>query len=284
MKKISFIKNVKVVDDGNNKIVLKKRKRNINDIYSILDNRKFENYLIPIEIDNDYEKYPFINENKIEDSDKSQDIIYLMSLLHNKTTSYENINIDEIKKIYEDSIDELEKIDKHYLELQDEIEMKILVNPAELLLMKNISKVFFMLNLSRKNIEEYYKVAKEKINIRKALVHGNLSLNHILESDEKYLISWNKAKKDIPVYDLVKFYKNEFNTIEFNSLYEEYNRKYQLTTEEEYLFLSLINRIELIEMKEDIFNNTLRVRKLVDYIDKTIKFTLEKNKENEETN
>lgn len=284
MKKISYKNNVKIVENENERMVIKKRLRNIEDIYLTLDNRKFENYVSPLQIDNKFEIYPYIENNKIENSDKSQDIIYLMALLHNKTTSYESLNIDEVKKIYEDSLKELEDIDKYYLDLQDKIETKIFMNPAELLLMKNISKIYFMLNISRKNIEEYYKLAKEKVNIRKALIHGNLTLDHIIESDEKFLISWNKAKKDIPIYDLVEFYKNDFNSIEINSLFDLYNRKYQINDEEKHLFFSLINRVNLIKMGPDIFNNTVNIRKMVDYIDKTIKFTLEKNKENEESN
>lgn len=284
MKKISYKNNVKIVENENERMVIKKRLRNIEDIYLTLDNRKFKNYVSPLQIDNEFEIYPYIENNKIENSDKSQDIIYLMALLHNKTTSYESLNIDEVKKIYEDSLKELEDIDKYYLDLQDKIETKIFMNPAELLLMKNISKIYFMLNISRKNIEEYYKLAKEKVNIRKALIHGNLTLDHIIESDEKFLISWNKAKKDIPIYDLVEFYKNDFNSIEINSLFDLYNRKYQINDEEKHLFFSLINRVNLIKMGPDIFNNTVNIRKMVDYIDKTIKFTLEKNKENEESN
>lgn len=284
MKKISYKNNVKIVENENERMVIKKRLRNIEDIYLTLDNRKFKNYVSPLQIDNEFEIYPYIENNKIENSDKSQDIIYLMALLHNKTTSYESLNIDEVKKIYEDSLKELEDIDKYYLDLQDKIETKIFMNPAELLLMKNISKIYFMLNISRKNIEEYYKLAKEKVNIRKALIHGNLTLDHIIESDEKFLISWNKAKKDIPIYDLVEFYKNDFNSIEINSLFDLYNRKYQINDEEKHLFFSFINRVNLIKMGPDIFNNTVNIRKMVDYIDKTIKFTLEKNKENEESN
>ena len=45
MNKISYIKNVKVIDDGIKKIVLKRESSDVEEIYQLLDNRKFEYYL-----------------------------------------------------------------------------------------------------------------------------------------------------------------------------------------------------------------------------------------------
>lgn len=284
MNRISYIKSVKVLDNGKRKIVLKKEKPTVIDIYNLLENRKFEYYLNPLYRDNDYEVYPYINEIDISKSDKSIDLIYIMTLLHNKTTSYEEISIDEIKRIYEDIVNEINIKNEYYLKIQDEYELHFNMTPNELLLMKNISKIYYMLKLSRNNIELFYKNIENEKHIRKVQTHGNLSLNHLLEADNKYLISWKKSKKDFPIMDLVIFYKNNFNDIDIKSLFEEYNKKYQLSNIEKYLFFSLINIPEYIVEKNDYYLDTLEVKKIIDYVNKTIEFTLEQNKENQESN
>ena len=283
MNKISYLKSVKVIDNGKRKIVLKKENHTIHEVYNLLENRKFEYYLNPIYRDNNYEIYPYIKEIDISKSDKSIDLIHIMSLLHNKTTSYEEISLDEIKKIYEDIINEINMKYEYYLKLQDEYEQHINMTPKELLLMKNISKIYYMLKLSRDNIELFYKNIESENHIRKVQIHGNLSLSHILESEDKYIISWGNSRKDFPIVDLVNFYKNNYNDIDIKSLYEEYNRKYQLNNIEKHLFFSLINIPEYIVEKNDYYLDTLEVKKTVDYLNKTIEFTLEQNKENQET-
>ena len=111
-----------------------------------------------------------------------------------------------------------------------------------------------------------------------------MSLDHIVESDDKYLISWNKSTIDIPVYDLVQFYRNDFDKIEIESLYKEYQSKYKYTQEEKNLFFSLINLPPIIELNSSNYVNTIKVRKLVNYIDKTISFSLKQDEENKESN
>lgn len=284
MNKIRYIKSIKVIENETKDIVLKKEPETINDIYNILNNRKFEYYLNPIERKKEYEIYPFINEIEMPISDKSIDLIYIMTNLHNKTTSYEEISTDEIKKIYEETIDIINNKYSYYLKLQDEYEEHIIMTPAELLLMKNISKIYYMLNIAKENIEQFYKNIENVHHIRKVQSHGNLSLDHLLESENKYLISWGKSKKDFPIMDLVTFYKKEYKEIDIKSLFDEYNKKYQLNPVEKYLFFSLINIPEYLNIKNDYYLDTIEVRNLVDYIDKTINFTLEENKENQKAN
>lgn len=284
MNKIRYIKSVKVIENEEEKIAIKKEPETILDTYNILSNRKFEYYLTPIERKKDYEIYPFINEIEMTASDKSTDIIYIMSNLHNKTTSYELITTDEIKKIYEETIDIIDNKYNYYLKIQDEYEKHIIMTPSELLLMKNISKIYYMLKLARENIEQFYKNIENVHHIRKVQSHGNISLDHLLESDNKYLISWSKSKKDFPIMDLLIFYKKNYKDIDIKSLFDEYNKKYQLMDVEKYLFFSLINIPENLNNKNDIYLDTIEVRNLVEYIDKTISFTLEENKENQKTN
>lgn len=277
MKIIRYINTAKLIEEDNNYYILKPRKIEIEDIYSNLISRNFNNFLSPIEINNSYEKYEFINELNSSDDDRSNDIVYLMSLLHNKTTSFNEVNENELKTRFEEIIIILDETYEYYSNLQNNIEEEIYMSPAEQLLMNNISKIYYLLNISRKNIEDYYEIISNKKVERKSIIHGNLKMNHILESKEKYLISWNNSKKEIPVYDLVKFYKNEYEKIELSSLYENYKSKYKLNEEEENLFISLISIPNIIKLDKTNYIDCININGLVDYVDKTIAFISKQN-------
>ena len=277
MKIIRYINTAKLIEEDNNYYILKPRKIEIEDIYSNLISRNFNNFLSPIEINNSYEKYEFINELNSSDDDRSNDIVYLMSLLHNKTTSFNEVNENELKTRFEEIIIILDETYEYYSNLQNNIEEEIYMSPAEQLLMNNISKIYYLLNISRKNIEDYYEIISNKKVERKSIIHGNLKMNHILESKEKYLISWNNSKKEIPVYDLVKFYKNEYEKIELSSLYENYKSKYKLNEEEENLFISLISIPNIIKLDKTNYIDCININGLVDYVDKAIAFISKQN-------
>lgn len=276
---IQYKNRVKVIGDK----LYKKRKRNIEEVYSFLDSRNYEYYVRPLEITNDEEIYPYINEYDTTSNERAKDLLYRVSILHNKTTEFKDKNIDSIKERYETTVNILDETYNYYFNLQDELEEHEFLFPEELLLLENISKVYYMINTSRYFIEEYYKKTEKQNKERIVRIHGNLSLDHIIESDEKYLISWNNSRIDLPVIDLVKFYKKEYENIEFSFLYHLYNSKYPLTKEEVYLFFSLINLPERIEFTDNHLDNTIRVRHFVNYIDKTIEFTLQEHKENKES-
>lgn len=277
MKIIKYINKAKLIEENNKYYILKPKKIEIEEIYSNLINRDFNNFLTPIEINNSYEKYEFIDELNSSNSDRSNDIINLMSILHNKTTSFNEVDEDELKTRFEETIKLLDNTYNYYRNLQDSIEEIIYMSPAEQLLMNNISKIYFLLNVSRENIEDYYKIVDEKKVEKKSIIHGNLKINHILESKEKYLISWNNSRKDIPIYDLVTFYKNDFNNIELNSLFEQYKNKYKLEIEEEKLFIALITIPPIVKLDKSNYIDCINVKALVDYVDKTISFISKQN-------
>lgn len=261
----------------------KKRKRNIQEIYSYLDSRNYEYYIKPIEINKEEEIYPFLKEFQTTKNDRAKDLLYRAAILHNKSTEFQENDMDKTKELYETTVNILNETYDYYFKLQDEIEEHIYMSPEELLLMENISKVYYMINTSRHHIEKFYQEIENKPNTRVSRIHGNLSLDHIVESEEKYLISWNYSRIDSPVIDFVKFYRNEYLDLEFSSLYDYYQSKYPYQKEEIDLFFSLINIPEKLVFTDNHFDNTIRVKNFVEYIDKTIGFTLQKNEKNEKT-
>ena len=127
------------------------KKRQKQELYNYLSNRNFTNYLEPLEETTKTETFRYI-ENNLSKEDLSLDLIYIMTNLHTKTTTYENINLDEIKTIYEETKDQIIRLKDYYLSLQDKLEMNIYLSPSEYLLIRNISNIHKFLSKGDKII------------------------------------------------------------------------------------------------------------------------------------
>ena len=90
--------------------------------------------------------------------EKSEEIIYLLSLLHNKTTSYKDIDIDEYKKIYEDIFNKLNELEEYYISLNNEIDKEIYMSPSNYLLVRNITKIYSAIYYCKTQLEEFYNI------------------------------------------------------------------------------------------------------------------------------
>ena len=210
--------------------------------------------------------------------EKSEEIIYLLSLLHNKTTSYKDIDIDEYKKIYEDINTKLVELEEFYINLNNEIDKEIYMSPSNYLLVRNITKIYSAIYYCKTQLEEFYNIVKNNSKIRIVLNHNNIELSHLLRNENSYLISWDNAKFDIPVYDLIKFYKKNYNDVDFTNLFKLYESKYPLHNEErKLLFISLSIPDKLDLTKDNEFIKTKKVNDLLLYLQKTDDLILQYN-------
>lgn len=285
IKSIRYLNSAKIIETEDENYVIKTRKRELESLFQYLNIKNFSNYL-PLENSptEPLEIYRYIEEDKINDSDKAIELVYIMSMLHIKTTTYENINLDNIKKIYEDILNKLNYLQMYYFELQDNIENREYMSPAEYLLIRNISKIYAAINFSKQTIEKWYQEKKTQKKERQVMLHNNLKLEHFLKKNNSYIINWNKARKGIVVYDFLNFYKNEYLTLEMESLFDIYKSKYQYTHTEQLLFYSLLAIPPKVELKTTNYLNTIEVRNLLTYLDKTNQLILKEYKENQKTN
>ena len=272
--------NVKIIETKNNKYVLKRNKNNILDIFNYLHLKNFNYFPNVYNKDrNDlYEIYEYIDSSDMSNYEKSEEIIYLLSLLHNKTTSYKDIDIDEYKKIYEDIFYKLNELEEYYISLNNEIDKEIYMSPSNYLLVRNITKIYSAIYYCKTQLEEFYNIVKNNSKIRIVLNHNNIELSHLLRNENSYLISWDNAKFDIPVYDLIKFYKKNYNDVDFTNLFKLYESKYPLHNEErKLLFISLSIPDKLDLTKDNEFIKTKKVNDLLLYLQKTDDLILQYN-------
>lgn len=278
--KISYKANSQIVIRDNKKYLKKIKKSNKEELFNYLQNKGFTNFLPYVEETNNYELYPYIDELKYPKEDKAVELIQTIALLHTLTTTYQDIDLNEIKELYEQTSNYLEELRYYYLDLQDYIETKEFFSPAEQLLMNNISNIYKAINYSNYKLNEWYKLIEKKTTIRQVQLHNNLSLEHILKDKIPYLINWDKSKKGLVIYDFINFYKNDFQNIEMSSLFKIYQSKYQYTEEEQLLFESLLTIPPKTLLNKTNYINTLEVRKMINYIEKTNTFLLKDNEEN----
>lgn len=272
--------NVKIIETKNNKYVLKRNKNNVLDIFNYLYLKNFNYFPNVYNKDrNDlYEIYEYIDSSDMSNYEKSEEIIYLLSLLHNKTTSYKDIDIDEYKKIYEDIFNKLNELEEYYISLNNEIDKEIYMSPSNYLLVRNITKIYSAIYYCKTELEEFYNIVKDNPKKRVSLIHNNIDLSHLLRNENSYLISWDNAKFDIPVYDLIKFYKKNYNDVDFTNLFKLYESKYPLHNEErKLLFISLSIPDKLDLRSDDEFLKTKKVNDLLLYLQKTDDIILQYN-------
>lgn len=285
VENVEYLKNTKIIDTQKGKYVIKIKTSNTHKIYDYLLSRNFENVLLPINDSNDnYEIYPYIESETISKEEKAQDLIYILSLLHNRTTIYENLNLDSIKEIYETTQIELENLDYYYHDLQDYIENKVFMAPAEYLLIRNISNIYNAITYSKESIEKWYQEKIKQTTERQVLLHNNLSLDHFLVSKENsFLINWNKSTHGYPMYDLIGLFKTSYKDLEFENLYRYYQKKYKYTLDEQLLFNSLIAKPWKIKFSNNNYDNTIVVNDLLEYIIKGSLLVSKKHEEDQET-
>ena len=222
MNNITIKNSVKIID---NKYVIKKKKKDLNEIFNYLNSRSFDYFPKIIKVDNNNIYYEYINDIEEPKEQKIIDLIILLSLLHQKTTIYKEIDIDYYKYIYEKTNNTIDDTYKYYNKLMDNIDNIVFPSPSEYLLERNITMIYNSLNYAKYNIKEWYELVRDNKKIRLTTIHNNLDLSHYIKNEKPYLISWDHSKIDIPIYDLIILYKNHYQDFEFINIFNIYLKK-----------------------------------------------------------
>ena len=275
IKPLKYTKNksVKIVDTKDNRYVIKKKKNSKEDLFEYLSSRSFLYFpkLYNGDSDDRYEIYEYIEENNIPKEQKAIDLIYLMTLLHSKTTHYKELDKEDYKIIYEEKKQEIKDKKLYYIELNNLIDEVFYMSPSQYLLVRNISKIYAVLNYVDYELDNWYSMIKNKTKERVSMLHNNLSLDHLIRNNENYLISWDNYKIDNPIYDIYHFYKNNYSDVNFSDLLKIYESKYPLHEDERMLLFILISIPPKIEFDDNEYENTTRVNQMINYILKTDK-------------
>jgi hypothetical protein len=266
-KKITIKNNVRIIDSGEEQFVIKRRGKDLSELYKYLKSRSFEYFPeIMYQTDN-YDIYRYVDEVEMSSEEKALDIIKLVTMLHGKTTFYKEIDDDTYKELYESIVERLEYLVNYYNDMAEVIEREEYMSPSHYYFIRNISKVFASLNFCRYHIDRWYKIIEDKKRIRVVQLHNNLSLDHYLTTgDRPYLISWRLSKRDIPIYDLINFYKKYYKDLDFCELIRKYEMNYSMLPEEKELFFVLISMPEKLEFRDSEYYMCKKVQDFYDYL------------------
>lgn len=268
-KKITLKNSAKIIENENNRLVIKKDNPNILDTYNYLLSRSFDYFPKIIYKDNDYNVYEYVEDVNEPSEQRILDIITLTSILHSKTTFYKEVDIDNYKYLYETINKKLEYLFNYYNDIITLIEKNIYMSPSNYIIARNINKIFETINYCKYEVDSWYELIKDKRKIRVVNIHNNLSLDHYIKNDKPYLISWNKNKIDMPIYDLLTLYKKYYLDFDFYELFNYYESRYPLTNEERKMLFILMSIPEKLVLDSSEYKNSIKCRKFFDYIYKT---------------
>ena len=255
------------------------KKGNLDNIYKYLLSRNFEYFPKVIDSNEDSTIYEFVDDVKYDNEQRAFDLIHTIALLHSKTTYYKDVDIDEYKKIFEETMEKINYIYNYYMDVINIIESKIYMSPSEYLIARNSSKIFSCIYFCKNELEQWYEIVKNEKRKRVVTLHNNLKLDNIIRNKSVYLIGWEYSKIDSPIYDFINFYNNYALYFDFRSLLNEYERIFPFKEEEKKLLSVLISIPSKIPNTEKEYNKVKNVRQLLDKIYKTEMLLTPKEKE-----
>ncbi len=270
------IRNVYIIKDKDRSYVIKLNTNNY-DIYKYLISRDFFDFPENFNKKNDnYDLSEYIEEIKIEYEQKVNDLLEEIALLHKKTSYKRELDLDNIKKIYESIKEDIVKSKNYYYNLNDGIDKNIFFSPSMYLLIRNISLLYYLLEYSEKEIDKWYQSIQKEKGIRVCLLHNNISLEHLIINENKYLINWDKSYFGNPVNDIVSFYKKYYQNLSLEEVLKIYENKNKLSNLEKELLLIKLSLPERIILTKDTFNDTKLINdelfyltKIYDYVKKS---------------
>ena len=267
IKSLKYFKKVIIIETINKKLVYKDN--NNFSTYDYLLSRNFFNFPNYTQDKNSkYDLIEYIDDISTPKEQKLKDLITTISFLHHKTSFSKEIILDDVKKEYEDIENEINYLMKYYTDINNYIDNILFMNPFDYLLVRNIDLFYYLLSFAKVEISNWYKTIQDKKIIRYSMIHNNVSINHIIENDKCYLISWDKAKIDIPIKDLEQIFKKYYIDLEFDNLIMEY-QKYNKLSQEEYMLLLIKLAIpKKIEFNNNMFKNTYELSNYIEYLKK----------------
>lgn len=260
-----------IINTTSGDYVIKTQDSEIKKLFNYLSSRNFNNF--PLIVDDsrkDVTVYKYIEDIQTPKEQKSIDMINLVSNLHNKTTYFKEVSKDTYKEIFDDVMSNIDYYKEYYSLLYDSLFKEEFHSPSHYLFLVNYYKLDLMLDFCKNELNNWYEIVKEKNVQRVCVIHNNLSLSHFIKNNPDYLISWDKAKIDTPVLDLVQFYRTSYLDFNFKKVLDIYLSNYPLQDDEKKLFFILISIPFKIELdKNSELQNVKDIRKKLDYVFKT---------------
>lgn len=265
---------ITILETTSGNFVVKEKNNDIRELYKYLESRSF-NYFPKLIDDSrkDVNVFEYISGTQMPEEQKAQDLVELVSLLHNKTSYFKEVSEDKYQEIYENVLGNINHLNEYYNSIYDIYFLEEFLSPDKYMLMTNMYKIFASLGFCENELNNWYDLVRNEKKQRVSVVHNNLETNHFIKAEKDYIISWDKFKVDTPILDIINFYKKEYLNYDFSVLLKQYLERYSWSEAELKLFFIIISLPPKIELSEDIFENCKNIRYDLDYIFKTEELT-----------
>lgn len=268
--KYTLVDNNKIITYPDKTIFIKKQSSyNIEEVYKYLDDHAVNNYLKPVEVTDRELIFPYFEKTSLTDDEISKRLVLNLTIWQNKTTTYQKLNLDEVKNFYESTKKEINYLFSYYRDIVLQLETKVYYLPTEYLFLRNSSIINRQLKVAADLLEEWYETVKNKERERLVYCHGKCELAHFLPIDDGYFISLEQAHLGRVSDDIENLFRKNFSSIDLVTTYNLYQRKYPYTLDEKlFLFVKLA-----IPPKIDIYPCNLETNKrLLDFYEQLIDF------------
>lgn len=268
INKFYFMNKIIIIESDNNSYFCKMKDDVDFDIskYNI-------NFPMPIDEIDSFQLYLY--DNFVFDlNEKYKMLIDTLINIHNKS-KYDDFCCDDL---YNDISLTIKSIREYYLEIQDYIENFTFPKLYYYFLLINISSFYNILNSAQYYLDKWY--GKKDKYISKGVVVGNVSLCNFCCGEDSYFLDYSNIDINNIIYDIVNFYKNE--VLNFD-IFELINYYFSLVDVDKDLFLALICIPNRLNFSNNNYKDILKIRKEIDYINKTFNYISEENEEDKET-
>lgn len=268
--KYTLVDNNKIITYPDKTIFIKMRSSyNIEEVYKYLDDHAVSNYLKPVEVTDRELIFPYFEKTSLTDDEISKRLVLNLTIWQNKTTTYQKLNLDEVKNFYESTKKEINYLFSYYRDIVLQLETKVYYLPTEYLFLRNSIIINRQLKVAADLLEEWYETVKNKERERLVYCHGKCELAHFLPIDDGYFISLEQAHLGRVSDDIENLFRKNFSSIDLVTTYNLYQRKYPYTLDEKlFLFVKLA-----IPPKIDIYPCNLETNKrLLDFYEQLIDF------------
>ena len=138
--KYTLVDNNKIITYPDKTIFIKMRSSyNIEEVYKYLDDHAVSNYLKPVEVTDKELIFPYFEKTSLTDDEISKRLVLNLTIWQNKTTTYQKLNLDEVKNFYESTKKEINYLFSYYRDIILQLETKVYYLPTEYLFLRNSS-------------------------------------------------------------------------------------------------------------------------------------------------
>lgn len=273
MKKINKIiirGKAKILESDTDKVVIRRKSKDLSSLFEYLNSRGYNNYPKIIEENKEEIRYKYYDETLpfYEESINDEDFIRAVADLHYKTTYFKNVSKKKYKEIYNNLIDNIDYLKDYYNDLIKKIDGEEYMSPSSYLFARNFSIINSNLIYVEKELNAWYKLVSDKTKERVVIVHNNLKRDNFIRGDN-VIISWDNYMVDTPILDIYKLYKSEYKNLDFVNLLRVYNETFELTNEEIKLFNIMISMPKKFEVSGSEYKKVMEVNDMLSYLYKT---------------